>query len=184
MFFPPPPIGSSQTHTTTQTTTQANTNKHNHKHKQPQGNDWQDRLAIHSQAGRTFMIRAKHAQLKEWIPAIQRRINGHTSGNDDGDTRPGRSESSGSVSDMMAKMSVEEARRLAANQRPPALYDGFLEKKGDQRCDLVVLLYKWRSKCWSPSCSASKHLRATSPFFSPLVPSTWPCWLPVHRPAL
>ena len=31
------------------------------------------------------MIRAKHAQLKEWIPAIQRRINGHTSGNDDGE---------------------------------------------------------------------------------------------------
>eukprot|EP00043_Microstomoeca_roanoka_P009068 m.86527 g.86527 ORF g.86527 m.86527 type:complete len:390 (+) comp14472_c0_seq1:161-1330(+) len=96
----------------------------------PEDNNWQDRLAIHTASGRTYMIRAKLALLKEWIPAIQSRINAASSSS--GEAPVPRAAPSDSISEM-AGMTVEEARRIASNLRPSAIVAGFIEKKGEQR---------------------------------------------------
>ncbi|EGD83625.1 hypothetical protein PTSG_04233 [Salpingoeca rosetta] len=107
----------------------------------PEDNNWQDRLAIHTAGGRTYMIRAKLALLKEWIPAIQDRINAISSRNDEAPVP--RATASSSISEV-SKLSLEEAREVASNLRPPALLDGFMEKKGEQRKNWKVRWFELR----------------------------------------
>eukprot|EP01147_Barroeca_monosierra_P004260 gene4260-6584_t len=105
----------------------------------PEDNNWQDRLAIHTAAGRTYMIRAKLALLKEWIPAVQDRINAISSDI----SEPPLLRGSNSIGEM-TKIPLDDARKLVVKLRPLAICDGFLEKKGEQRKNWKIRWFELR----------------------------------------